>query len=104
MNRLGFNESDLSVAAMRLRQIAIVKEIRLMTHFATADESEHPLTGHQLQRFATASASITASRSSGNRSATVRRGSQRDRRASRSSRPVTRTDFRAAVRRARRSW
>ncbi len=66
MNRLGFNESDLSVAAMRLRQIAIVKEIRLMTHFATADESEHPLTGHQLQRFATASASITASRSLGN--------------------------------------
>jgi alanine racemase len=66
MNRLGFDESDLSDAAMRLQQIAIVKEIRLMTHFATADEPDHPLTGHQLERFAAVSAGIRGSRSLGN--------------------------------------
>jgi alanine racemase len=66
MNRLGFDAEELSVAAQRLQSLSIVKEIRLMTHFATADESDHPLTGRQLALFEAASAGIAGVRSLGN--------------------------------------
>lgn len=66
MNRLGFDAEELSVAAQRLQSLSIVKEIRLMTHFATADESDHPLTGRQLTLFEAASAGIAGVRSLGN--------------------------------------
>jgi len=66
MNRLGFDQSELPVAAKRLQNLKIVKEIRVMTHFATADESAHPLTARQLACFAAVSAGIPGLRSVGN--------------------------------------
>ncbi|MEY3714064.1 MAG: biosynthetic alanine racemase [Pseudomonadota bacterium] len=66
MNRLGFDAEELSVAAQRLQSLSIVKEIRLMTHFATADEPDHPLTERQLALFEAASAGIAGVRSLGN--------------------------------------
>jgi alanine racemase len=66
MNRLGFDQSELPIAAKRLQNLKIVKEIRVMTHFATADESAHPLTARQLACFAAVSAGIPGLRSVGN--------------------------------------
>ncbi|QYF93610.1 alanine racemase [Massilia sp. PAMC28688] len=42
MNRLGFTPDAFPHAYARLRAIAAVREITLMTHFANADELEHP--------------------------------------------------------------
>ena len=42
MNRLGFNPEDYRAAYERLRAIPGVRNITLMTHFANADELEHP--------------------------------------------------------------
>jgi len=75
MNRLGFSEGEVQDAARRLQNLDIVKEIRVMTHFATADESAHPLTDRQLADFAAVSAGIPGSRSVGN-SAGIIRGSK----------------------------
>jgi alanine racemase len=53
MNRLGFAPEAFAAAHARLRAIAAVRTITLMTHFANADELEHPrLTmREQLRRF-----------------------------------------------------
>lgn len=74
MNRLGFDEGQAQTAARRLQSLAIVKEIRVMTHLATADESAHPLTTRQLAGFAAASVGIAGLRSVGN-SAGILQGS-----------------------------
>ncbi|UOD28339.1 alanine racemase [Massilia violaceinigra] len=42
MNRLGFRPEAFAAAHARLRAIPAVREITLMTHFANADELEHP--------------------------------------------------------------
>ena len=75
MNRLGFSEGEVQDAARRLQNLDIVKELRVMTHFATADESAHPLTDRQLAAFAAVSAGIPGPRSVGN-SAGIIRGSK----------------------------
>lgn len=53
MNRLGFMPQDFAAAHARLRAIACVGEITLMTHFANADEVSHPLLPirEQIRRF-----------------------------------------------------
>lgn len=66
MNRLGFAEAEVESIKHRLRQITLVKEIRLMTHFATADESAHPLISAQLNRFEALIEGHAAPRSIGN--------------------------------------
>jgi alanine racemase len=72
MNRLGFNKVEAPVVAMRLKTLKIVKEIRLMTHLATADESAHPLTARQLACFTAVSAEIPSLRSVGNSAGIIR--------------------------------
>lgn len=54
MNRLGFTPAAFAAAHARLRAIAAIRNITLMTHFANADELEHPrLTiREQVARFA----------------------------------------------------
>ncbi|WP_426210426.1 alanine racemase [Massilia sp. TWP1-3-3] len=42
MNRLGFTPGAFAAAHARLRAIPAVRKITLMTHFANADELEHP--------------------------------------------------------------
>lgn len=52
MNRLGFRPEQLLEVFARLQRLsAQPRELRLMTHLATADETNHPLTSEQLQRF-----------------------------------------------------
>ncbi|SHH03490.1 alanine racemase [Massilia sp. CF038] len=68
MNRLGFTPEAFATAYARLRAIAAVRDITLMTHFANADELEHPrLTiGEQLARFASGAAGLAGLRSLSN--------------------------------------
>lgn len=49
MNRLGFNEQTVLDAARRLHKAGY--QLILTTHFANADEFEHPLNAIQAQRF-----------------------------------------------------
>ena len=42
MNRLGFQPAAFAAAHARLRAIPAVRQITLMTHFANADELDHP--------------------------------------------------------------
>jgi alanine racemase len=53
MNRLGFRPEDVRAAHARLRAIPGIRNITLMTHFANADELEHPRLsiGEQVRRF-----------------------------------------------------
>jgi alanine racemase len=53
MNRLGFMPSEYAAAHARLRAIPGIRNITLMTHFANADELEHPLltVREQVRRF-----------------------------------------------------
>ncbi|MCH8846997.1 MAG: alanine racemase [Proteobacteria bacterium] len=51
MHRLGFSPDLASEALARLEQSAGVKEIRLMTHLASANNREDPMTRKQLQCF-----------------------------------------------------
>ena len=68
MNRLGFMPDVFLQAWQRLRAISAVRKITLMTHFANADELEHPrLTViEQVRRFCTGSAGIEGERSLSN--------------------------------------
>ncbi len=65
MNRLGFQPQAYGAAHARLRQIPMVREITLMTHFANADELDHPqLTiREQLARFVRGAAELAGQRS-----------------------------------------
>jgi alanine racemase len=53
MNRLGFRPDEFAAAYQRLRAIPGIRNITLMTHFANADELEHPRLsiGEQVRRF-----------------------------------------------------
>jgi alanine racemase len=53
MNRLGFRPEEFRTAYARLRAIPGIRNITLMTHFANADELEHPRLsiGEQVRRF-----------------------------------------------------
>lgn len=52
MNRLGFRAEQAEPALARILALgARVRELRLMTHFACADEPANPLTALQLERF-----------------------------------------------------
>jgi alanine racemase len=68
MNRLGFKPEDYKAAWKRLRAIPGVRNITLMTHFANADELEHPrlAIADQVQRFCAGSEGIEGERSLSN--------------------------------------
>jgi alanine racemase len=67
MNRLGFHPSAVADAWQRLNKArAVKKPLRLMTHFASADETSNPKTALQLDAFAAATAGIQAERSIAN--------------------------------------
>jgi len=68
MNRLGFKPEAYAAAHARLRAIACVGEITLMTHFANADHAAHPglPIGEQLRRFEAAAADLPGPRSLAN--------------------------------------
>jgi alanine racemase len=63
MNRLGFRPAEATAAHGRLSGCGAVAEIRLMTHFASADEPSDPATRHQIERFARAAADLGLARS-----------------------------------------
>ncbi len=63
MNRLGFRPAEAVAAYARLRDCAGVAEVRLMTHFASADEPTDPATRRQIERFAEAAAGLGLARS-----------------------------------------
>ena len=53
MNRLGFRTSEFAQALQQLQGLSDrVREIRVLTHLARADEPADPMNGTQLQRFA----------------------------------------------------
>ena len=68
MNRLGFKPDAFAAAHARLRAMGNVGAITLMTHFANADELEHPrLTiGEQVARFRAGAAGISGPHSLSN--------------------------------------
>jgi alanine racemase len=52
MNRLGFRPEDFPVALARLRALSTpLKEVRLLTHLARADEPDQSMTQEQVARF-----------------------------------------------------
>ncbi len=68
MNRLGFRPDDYAAAYQRLRAIPDVRHITHMTHFANADELEHPrLTiAEQVRRFQYGAGDLPGERSLSN--------------------------------------
>jgi alanine racemase len=67
MNRLGFAPAAVPDAWKRLTKAKAVKPVlRLMTHFASADEVSNPKTVAQLEAFAAATAGLEAERSIAN--------------------------------------
>jgi alanine racemase len=68
MNRLGFKPSAYAAAYARLRAIPGIRNITLMTHFANADELEHPrLTiREQVRRFQSGAMGLPGQRSLSN--------------------------------------
>jgi alanine racemase len=63
MNRLGFRPETGLEVYRQLRGCPAVAEIRLMSHFASADEPEEPGTREQLRRFAAAAEGLGVQRS-----------------------------------------
>jgi alanine racemase len=65
MNRLGFQPREYRAAYERLRAIPAVRHIGLMTHFANADELEHPRLpiAEQVRRFTEGAAGLPGERS-----------------------------------------
>jgi alanine racemase len=52
MNRLGFRAEQVEAAFASLTAMGDrIHELRLLTHFASADEHDNPMTGRQLARF-----------------------------------------------------
>jgi alanine racemase len=68
MNRLGFRPEDYAAAYQRLRAIPGVRNITHMTHFANADELEHPRLGigEQVRRFLEGAGGLAGERSLSN--------------------------------------
>lgn len=63
MNRLGFRPEAVLAAYGRLRDCGAVAPVRLMTHFANADEPADPATREQIFRFAAVAERLGAERS-----------------------------------------
>lgn len=53
MHRLGFDAGDIDRLRTRLAQCPAVREVRLMTHLANADDRQDDRTHRQLERFST---------------------------------------------------
>ena len=51
MNRLGFSTEEAEAVIGRLRSCDAVGELRLMSHLASADELDNPMTEEQFSRF-----------------------------------------------------
>jgi len=51
MNRLGFSPEAASTLIARMRACPAVSELRLMSHLASADELDNPITEEQIARF-----------------------------------------------------
>jgi alanine racemase len=68
MNRLGFRPEDFRAAYARLRAIPGIRNVTLMTHFANADELEHPRLsiGEQVRRFREGADGLAGERSLSN--------------------------------------
>jgi alanine racemase len=68
MNRLGFLPSEYAAAYARLRAIPGIRNITLMTHFANADELEHPRLAirEQVRRFQLGAQGLEGERSLSN--------------------------------------
>ena len=68
MNRLGFRPDEYAAAYQRLRAIPGIRNITLMTHFANADELEHPRLSiaEQVRRFREGAAGLEGQRSLSN--------------------------------------
>jgi alanine racemase len=68
MNRLGFLPSEYAAAHARLRAIPGIRNITLMTHFANADELEHPRLSirEQVRRFQLGAQGLAGERSLSN--------------------------------------
>jgi len=68
MNRLGFMPQAFAAAHTRLSAISCVASITMMTHFANADDTEHPLLpiGEQIRRFEAGTAGLEGARSLSN--------------------------------------
>ncbi len=68
MNRLGFQPSEYAAAHARLRAIPGIRNITLMTHFANADEPEHPQLAirEQVRRFQQGAQGLAGERSLSN--------------------------------------
>jgi len=68
MNRLGFRPDEYAAAYKRLRAIPGIRNITHMTHFANADELEHPrlAIGEQVRRFCAGVEGLSGERSLSN--------------------------------------
>jgi len=80
MNRLGFPPAEYGAAYQRLRAIRDVRSITHMTHFANADELEHPrLTiAEQVRRFREGAAELAGERSLSNSGGVLHRAELAD--------------------------
>ncbi|RZA36579.1 MAG: alanine racemase [Lysobacteraceae bacterium] len=76
MNRLGFRPDEYAAAWQRLRAIPDVRNITHMTHFANADELEHPrLTiAEQVRRFQFGAGALPGDRSLSNSGGVLHQG------------------------------
>jgi alanine racemase len=76
MNRLGFMPSDYAAAHARLRAIPGIRHITLMTHFANADELEHPQLAirEQVRRFQLGAQGLLGERSLSNSGGVLQQG------------------------------
>ena len=68
MNRLGFMPDAYAAAHARLSAISCVGSITMITHFANADDAEHPLLpiAEQVRRFEAGTAGLAGARSLSN--------------------------------------
>jgi alanine racemase len=73
MNRLGFKPEAFRAARERLRKIAAVRHIALMTHFANAEDAANPVmpADEQIRRFEAATEGLSGPRSFSNSAANL---------------------------------
>jgi alanine racemase len=69
MNRLGFAPSDVSSVIDRLARLDCIGNLRLMSHFACADDPDNDYTSRQLDRFMEATQGLQGERSLANSAA-----------------------------------
>ncbi len=76
MSRLGLSAADVAALAADRGLLARVELSTVMTHLACADETEHPLTERQLERFDVLRRQLPAARTSIGNSAAAFRGAR----------------------------